>query len=847
MSTTKQARPVAVVVQTHWDREWYFPHQTFIARLLLVMQKVATQLESGVLEQFLFDGQTAAYEDLLRHAEPALAQRVQSLVRQKRIVLGPWYVMADAFLVSGESLLRNLEIGIDDATAAGNCQRVGYLPDTFGHTGQLPQLLHNFGITSAVMWRGVDSPVAEFDWRAPDGSVVDAIFLAQGYYQHPLNVADWQVALERYLDLAAPRSLANEMLLTQGGDHLMSVDALATRIAEFNRSQTRYRLQQSSLAEHVATAMAQSRGQRQTITGALRNNTQAFVLPDVLSTRRSLKLLNQAAEDRLLGVVEPLWAQLSTDTIYPAKYLSDTWRMVIQNQAHDSICGCSVDAVHAEMLTRYQQIDQRLTALVEQAGEAGGLIAHQQHGLTQDVFADDSAFSLFNPRPKMYDGTCRVHLFLRGDRRDQIAITTASGDALISEVISVAPGARFRSPIDDFPDRIAGHEYELLVRCKIDGMAALACRVTQAPSASAAVAAPPENSIENACLRVAFLADGKLCLTNLREPAQSHQFGVLAELDAGDSYNFSPPPQQHQVLQRRFGLVSSRRTALMQELVLAVRVEVPSGLSADRRGRADTTVVNRGELVVRLYAGEVMADCRLTWTNAAMDQRTRLVCTLPTPVEVTWSDTGFEWGCYPVRYAAYPSAPSRQEMPVVVNPSLSAVLAGRLLFCHRAMQEYELLKVGDEQMLGVTLVRSVGWMSRRDLVTRGVGAGPDMATAEAQCLGEHTFAFQLGFVVDSSEHPLTVAEQFRRPPVLLTGHHNHWRAPFVLHTSDLQVSALRRVGDEIELRVWNPTSRPLSLAVSGGPWRRVRADGEPISATADVIAAYAIATLRCPQ
>ncbi|MFM7459517.1 MAG: hypothetical protein ACKO15_01550, partial [Burkholderiales bacterium] len=158
-----QKRPVAVVVQTHWDREWYFPHQTFVARLIEVMSRVVAQLESGKLQQFLFDGQTAAYEDLLANAEPALVTRVEALVKEKRIALGPWYVMADEFLVCGESLLRNLEIGIGDAVAAGNCQYVGYLPDTFGHIGQMPQLLANFGIHAAVMWRDVDLPVAEFD------------------------------------------------------------------------------------------------------------------------------------------------------------------------------------------------------------------------------------------------------------------------------------------------------------------------------------------------------------------------------------------------------------------------------------------------------------------------------------------------------------------------------------------------------------------------------------------------------------------------------------------------------------------------------------------------------------
>ena len=157
---------VSAVVQTHWDREWYFPQQSFAARLLLVMQRVCDQLDAGELDQFLFDGQVAALEDLLHEAEPALAQRVLAHAKTGRIQLGPWYVMADEFLVSGESLWRNLEIGMKAATQHGNCQRVGYLPDSFGHIAQMPQLLRAHGIETAVTWRGIDLRHAEFRWAA---------------------------------------------------------------------------------------------------------------------------------------------------------------------------------------------------------------------------------------------------------------------------------------------------------------------------------------------------------------------------------------------------------------------------------------------------------------------------------------------------------------------------------------------------------------------------------------------------------------------------------------------------------------------------------------------------------
>ncbi|MFM7294294.1 MAG: hypothetical protein ACKO1K_05720 [Burkholderiales bacterium] len=848
-----QKRPVAVVVQTHWDREWYFPHQTFVARLIEVMSRVVAQLESGKLQQFLFDGQTAAYEDLLANAEPALVTRVEALVKAKRIALGPWYVMADEFLVCGESLLRNLEIGIGDAVAAGNCQYVGYLPDTFGHIGQMPQLLANFGIHSAVMWRGVDLPVAEFDWQAPDGTRVGAVFLTQGYYQHPLNVTDWQAALARYLDSVAARSLSTELLLTQGGDHLLSVDATAARIEAFNQTNTTYQLVEKSLADHVETAMIQTAGRRQTICGALRNNAQAFVLPDVLSTRRYLKRLNQDAEDRLLGVVEPLLAQLQLDN-YPTRYLQDTWRMVIQQQAHDSICGCSVDQVHREMGTRYQLIDQRLKALVERALAVAGMVSVEQHSgqldVVPDVFADDAIFTLFNPLPLAFTGSLVISLFLRGEKRAALSLKTSTGEPLPCVLMSVRSDAILRSPIDDFPERLEGHRYEVMVHCAIAGLEALACVIEQAtaPVGSSPAAAMPA-AIENRRYRIFLNDPGELSIANrLTGQTLTSALSFVSELDAGDSYNFSPPPNQQRVVQTRYSLVSCRALAGVQELVLAVTLTTPQSLSADRAGAAAETVSNTGMLRIRLFEDAPTIDFSLEWTNRASDQRTRLIVALPAPVEHTFSDSGFEWARHPVKYADYPTCVTRQEMPVVVNPSLSTIVAGDLVFLHRAMQEYEVLQVNGRQMLGVTLIRSVGWMSRRDLVTRGVGAGPDLATPEAQCLGQEVFEFRIA-IGGIAVHPLSVAQRYRRPVVCLRGSTSRWAGGFEIDNQTLQISAVRRVGDSLELRLWNPTDgdQPLVFMPTphAGQWQRVTANGEQCAGSATLVKPHEIVTLRC--
>jgi mannosylglycerate hydrolase len=319
----------------------------------------------------------------------------------------------------------------------------------------------------------------------------------------------------------------------------------------------------------------------------------------------------------------------------------------------------------------------------------------------------------------------------------------------------------------------------------------------------------------------------------------------MSELDAGDSYNFSPPAAQQRTLQNRFSLRQVRCLPGLQEMVLDIAMTLPAGLGGERCGPATDTVQCHGTLRLRLWQGAKVLDCQLDWHNAAQDQRTRLLLPIAASIDTTFSDSAFSWERRPVVLAAYPDAPSRREMPVCVNPSLSVVSASGLALAHRAMQEYEVLDIDGQRYLGLTLVRSVGWLSRRDLVTRGVGAGPDIATPGAQCLGTERFDFSIAAIDEGDPvAALALARRLRHPPVLLRGHSAAWRPPVAVGEHGLQTSALRQVGQQLELRVFNPGQATLRFT-GGADWQRVTADGLPASEGLDV-APHAIATFRRP-
>ena len=167
---------------THWDREWYLPFRKYQYRLVKVIQRILSAIELGTIPNFTLDGQTVLLEDYFE-LYPEEEVRFQKLTSQGKLDIGPWYVMPDEFLVSGESLIRNLSRGINHSKNLGVSSWTGYLPDTFGHSQDVPMILKHCGINTAVVWRGVNPSTSEFLWESPSKDIVKTYHLNQGYFQ----------------------------------------------------------------------------------------------------------------------------------------------------------------------------------------------------------------------------------------------------------------------------------------------------------------------------------------------------------------------------------------------------------------------------------------------------------------------------------------------------------------------------------------------------------------------------------------------------------------------------------------------------------------------------------------
>src|SRR2546430_1680358 len=144
-----------LIPHTHWDREWYLPRAAFQARLLPALDDLIERLQTDAgYKSFLLDGQTVLVADYL-NARPERKADLQTLVKTGRLQVGPWYVLADELIPSGEALVRNLLLGAADADQLGGPVDVLYSPDAFGHPAAWPTLAREVGVPCGVVWRGL--------------------------------------------------------------------------------------------------------------------------------------------------------------------------------------------------------------------------------------------------------------------------------------------------------------------------------------------------------------------------------------------------------------------------------------------------------------------------------------------------------------------------------------------------------------------------------------------------------------------------------------------------------------------------------------------------------------------
>jgi len=448
-TTATNTTTLLLVPHTHWDREWYQTFQQFRLRLVRAVDLVLDTLERDpAFTCFMLDGQTVLLDDYLE-VRPEHAERLRTLARSGRLLTGPWYVQPDEFLVGGESLIRNLQVGRRMAAPYGGAMPVGYLPDSFGHIAQLPQILRGFGLDNAVLWRGVGPEIKanEFRWAAADGSEVLVIWLGDefGYSNAanlPLDGQALAVRAQQVAERLRPRTAGSYLLLMNGSDHLEPQVGLPAALAAANEHlrESGMELRIGSLPDFIATLRETLPAGTALHSGELRSGYYAHLLPGVLSTRMWLKQRNAACEAQLVRWTEPAVAYAwALGEAHPTCLVELAWKYLLPNHAHDSICGCGIDQVHREMLPRFDQSEQIAIELTSEALHS--IAAHvETRGPAHAV-----PLVVFNPGPGPRTEVVRCEAQLTAAHSE---LVDADGHVLPHEVLASSSQEIFASELD---------------------------------------------------------------------------------------------------------------------------------------------------------------------------------------------------------------------------------------------------------------------------------------------------------------------------------------------------------------------------------------------------------------
>lgn len=340
---------VIAYLHTHWDREWYREFEVFRLRLLRVFDNVLDMLEDGTIPSFYFDGQVVALLDYLeiRSEKEALIRR---LIKEKKLFIGPFYCLVDEFLTDRTCFEKNLEIGMKIACDFGCEDFVGYLADTFGHSCNIPAILKKFGIDKCVVWRGCPDVIpAEFKFNG-----VNTVNLVRGYFMDCLEPE----FLKKNLDLIAEKS-GNVLLLPIGADHRGVDKDINEKIRYANEKLDDYEIELGSIFDYFDAVKDRFNFEWN---DELRSNEKTFILEGSYSARTRIKQLNSKACYKL-HFADKLRKYFDEDYDNIVEY---AYKLLLKNQAHDGICGCSTDDVHKENEIRYKKVLQIADTIIEE-------------------------------------------------------------------------------------------------------------------------------------------------------------------------------------------------------------------------------------------------------------------------------------------------------------------------------------------------------------------------------------------------------------------------------------------------------------------------------------------------
>ena len=748
---------VHIISHSHWDREWYQSFETHRMKLIELVDNILDKAENDPeFGGFFLDGQVIAIDDYLE-IRPEKRAQVEKCIREGKIQTGPWYILQDEFLTSGEACVRNLQVGMQEAEQYGAVGNVGYFPDAFGNAGQMPQVLKQAGMEAVVFGRGVkpigpnnevtggqyESTYSEMMWESPDGTKLPGILFANWYnngVEIPVDEAEAKVYWDKKLADARKFAATHQLLLMNGCDHQPLQKNITEAIRVARKLYPDIEFIHSDFKKYVEAMEKEISENFSTVKGELTSQETdgRWTLANTASSWIGLKQDNRAGETALERKAEPAAAMAQVfGKTYPEDQMTYSWKKLMQNHPHDSICGCSVDEVNEEMKTRFAKSRQVADAIYDESVE---YLTNKVNTAALPGDGEKIPFVVWNTSGETKSQVVEKELHLFRDYNlfvwdsyeaaekvefPAMVLRDADGNVVPAKIADAGVAFGYDLPDDRFRQPYMAKKVLVTFEAEVPALGYRTYYLETAEQAQDVdVVSADENVLENDAVKVVVNADGSYNLLDKKTGRMYENLGFYEDTgDMGNEYIYIQDSGKQVVSTKGMKAEIScvEKNAFRTVVEICHKMMVPSGMGEELLRQREmcidpyTRVANRSSELVEMDVKTVLTleksakGLRVATTicNQAKDHRVRVI--LPTGLDTSMhmADSAFEVVRRNNRHNdtwTNPCGCERQQCFVAMEDA-----KGGLLVANRGLYEYEILE-DQGNAVAVTLLRCVAEM-----------------------------------------------------------------------------------------------------------------------------------------
>ena len=763
-------RKIHVIPHSHWDREWYFTTSRSKVYLMKDLGDVLNTLENDPeFKYFMVDAQGSLLDDYIKW-RPQDKERISKLVNDGRLVIGPWYTQTDQLVISGESIVRNMYYGMKRCESFGKYMNVGYVPDSFGQSGNMPQIYRQFGIEDTLFWRGVSDDMVkhtDYNWRGDDGSVVFTTQIPFGYYiggnipeEPEENEEFWQ---KECLEKAGGRSATRHIYFPNGFDQAPVRTNLPQLVKERNEKDPENEYVISCIEDYIKDVKSEN-PELEEVQGELVIAKHMRIHKSIFSSRSDLKVMNTQIQNYVTNVMEPLLTiSYNLGNEYPHEAVAEIWKLLFENAAHDSIGSCISDTANEDVYVRYKQARDIAVNLVELHSR---LIAAN---VKNDA---DMTFTAINTLPQKRKDTVIVKTYVPGgkfaiidEKGNDVDYTIIKSrdltDYVLSQTIMLDPSRKFY-----VPDQVL----EVTMAIKANDVPALGyVQYSIDTQKDSHKETADKKVLENKYYTIEVEENGSLTIVDKANNVTYKNQGILVENgDDGDSFNYSPPRKDMEVFSNESKCtVKISGSDIYDQAEIHFDMVVPADLDERAEGKVSVTMLV--DMTVALRKDSKVIDFNVKVDNKGLSHRLCVLFDSQIVSAFNYADQQFGLIKRPNYYekemklymesmnnktekkagiqelANWANDQSTwQEPPISIEPTQSYVSLtdGKtgIAVIPQGVREYEVL---DDSKIRLTLFRTYGFMGKENLIYRPGRASGEriIETPAAQLLKEMEFNF----------------------------------------------------------------------------------------------------------